>query len=69
LRRRISALVSAKPALVGAFTLIQSGLRWRGKGLSGVISFMTAQIAMCEPACHPQFLLQKGRHDRLHRPA
>jgi hypothetical protein len=29
-RRRISFFVSMKPALTGALTRIQSGLRWRG---------------------------------------
>ena len=47
-RRRISALVSAKPTEVGALTRIQSGLRVRGAEVasaSGDISFMEVQIA------------------------
>jgi hypothetical protein len=42
---RISARVAAKPSLVGAFTRIQSGLRWREGAGSGVMSFMKSQIA------------------------
>ena len=40
---RISALVWANPAEVGALTRIQSGLRWRSGLGSGDISFMAAR--------------------------
>ena len=40
---RISSRVAAKPALVGAFTRIQSGLRWRSGRATGVISFIRAR--------------------------
>ena len=45
LSRRISSLVSMKPALTGALTRIQSGLRWRGT-LDGVGFAHGAQIAI-----------------------
>ena len=48
LSRRISVRVSAKPALVGAFTRIQSGLRetLRDGGMSDAASLMARQIAI-----------------------
>ncbi len=48
--RRISALVSANPTLVGALTRIQSGLRCRCSGEELVIG--KALACPC-PSCHP----------------
>src|SRR3546814_8880500 len=69
---RINRLVSAKPALVGALTRIQSGLRCRsGRALSGsmrLISFMlrseehTSELQSLMRISYAVFCLKKKKH-------